>query len=120
MNMRYNDMTGVRDYIQKMVHLQTKLKAHDIPIPDKFINYQALNSLPSSFSQIKTVYNTLNQTWGVNDLITKCSTRSQNLLEIVHTNISGPTPLPCVATSTSLHSLMISPNVRPEKFQFLE
>ena len=30
MNMRYNDMTGVCDYILKMVHLQTKLKAHDI------------------------------------------------------------------------------------------
>ena len=50
MNMRYNDMTLVRDYILKMVHLQTKLKAHDIPIPDKFIVHQALNSLPSSFS----------------------------------------------------------------------
>ena len=62
MNMRYNDMTGVRDYILKMVHLQTKLKAQDIPIPDKFIVHQALNSLPSSFSQIKTAYNTLNQT----------------------------------------------------------
>ena len=34
MNMRYNDMTGARDYILKMVHLQTKLKAHDISIPD--------------------------------------------------------------------------------------
>ena len=50
MNMRYNDMTGVRDYILKMVHLQTKLKALDIPIPDKLIVHQALNSLPSSFS----------------------------------------------------------------------
>ena len=50
MNMRYNDMIVVRDYILKMVHLQTKLKAHDIPIPDKFIVHQALNSLPSSFS----------------------------------------------------------------------
>ena len=37
MNMRYNDMIGVHDYILKMVHLHTKLKAHDIPIPDKFI-----------------------------------------------------------------------------------
>ena len=62
MNIRYNDMTGACDYILKMVHFQTKLKAHDIPIPDKFIVHQALNSLPSSFSQIKTTYNTLNQT----------------------------------------------------------
>ena len=54
MNMRYNDMTRVRDYILKMVHFLTKLNAHDIPIHDKFIIHQALNSLPSSFSQIKT------------------------------------------------------------------
>ena len=60
MNMRYNDMKGVREYILKMVHLQTRLKALDIPIPDKFIVHQALNTLPYSFSQIKTAYNTLN------------------------------------------------------------
>ena len=35
MNMRYNDMKGVREYILKMVHLQTRLKALDILIPDK-------------------------------------------------------------------------------------
>ena len=79
MNMRYNDITGVRDYILKMVHLQTKLKAHDIPIPDKFIFHQTLNSLTSSLSQIKTAYNTLNQTWGVNDLITKCVAEEEKL-----------------------------------------
>ena len=79
MNMRYNDKTGVCDYILKMVHLQTKLKAHDIPIPDKFIVHQTFNSLPSSFSQIKTAYNTLNQTWGVNDLITKCVAEEEKM-----------------------------------------
>ena len=62
MNMRYNYMTGVCDYILKIVHLQTKLKAHDIPILDKFIVHQALNSLSYSFNQIKTANNTLNQT----------------------------------------------------------
>ena len=37
MNMRYDDMKGVREYILKMVHFQTRLKALDIPILDKFI-----------------------------------------------------------------------------------
>ena len=55
------------------------MKAHDIPIPDKFIVHQALNSLPSSFNQIKTTYNTLNKTWGVNDLITKCVAEEEKL-----------------------------------------
>ncbi|RVW21782.1 Retrovirus-related Pol polyprotein from transposon TNT 1-94 [Vitis vinifera] len=79
MNMRYDDMKGVREHILKMVHLQTRLKALDIPIPDKFIVHQALNTLPSSFSQIKTAYNTLNQSWGVNDLITKCVAEEEKL-----------------------------------------
>ncbi|RVW71868.1 hypothetical protein CK203_061129 [Vitis vinifera] len=51
---------------------ETGLKALDNPIPDKFIVHQAFNTLPSSFNQLKTAYNTLNQFWGVNDLITKC------------------------------------------------
>ncbi|KAL6347706.1 hypothetical protein AAG906_026235 [Vitis piasezkii] len=46
---------------------------------DKFIVHQALNTLPSSFSQIKTAYNTLNQSWGVNDLITKCVVEEEKL-----------------------------------------
>nr|CAN60060.1 hypothetical protein VITISV_038796 [Vitis vinifera] len=79
MNMRYDDMKGVREYILKMVHLQTRLKALDIPIPDKFIVHQALNTLPFSFSQIKAAYNTLNQSWGVNDLITKCVAEEEKL-----------------------------------------
>ncbi|RVW65224.1 Retrovirus-related Pol polyprotein from transposon TNT 1-94 [Vitis vinifera] len=35
--------------------------------------------LPSSFSQIKVAYNTLNQSWGVNDLITKCVAEEEKL-----------------------------------------
>ena len=54
MNMRYDDMEGVHEYILKMVHLQTRLKALDIPIPNKFIIHQALDTLPFSFNQIKT------------------------------------------------------------------
>ena len=65
-------MKGVREHILKMVHLQTRLKALDIPIPDKFIVHQALNTLPSSF-------NTLNQSWGVNDLITKCVAEEEKM-----------------------------------------
>ena len=79
MNIRYDDMKGVREYILKMVHLQTRLKALDIPIPDKFIVHQALNTLPFSLSQIKTAYNTLNQSWGVNYLITKCVVEEEKL-----------------------------------------
>ena len=72
-------MKGLHEYILKMVHFQIRLKALDIPIPDKFIVQWAFNTLPSSFSQIKTAYNTLNQSWGVNDLITKCVAEEEKL-----------------------------------------
>ena len=65
-------MKGVCKYILKMVHLHTRLKTLDITIPNKFIVHQALNTLPSSFS-------TLNQSWGVNDLITKCVAEEEKL-----------------------------------------
>jgi len=32
---RYNITKSVRDYIMKMMHIQTKLKTHEIPIPDE-------------------------------------------------------------------------------------
>ncbi|KAJ7975971.1 Retrovirus-related Pol polyprotein from transposon TNT 1-94 [Quillaja saponaria] len=55
-----------------MVHVQTKLKNKEIPIPYSFVVHHSLNSLPLDFSQIKTAYNTQNESWTINDLISKC------------------------------------------------
>ncbi|GAV88523.1 UBN2 domain-containing protein, partial [Cephalotus follicularis] len=55
--LRYDGLGGVREHILRMVHLQSKLRARDISLPDSYIVSHALNSLPISFSQIKTVYN---------------------------------------------------------------
>ncbi|KAJ7959777.1 Retrotransposon protein, putative, Ty1-copia subclass [Quillaja saponaria] len=56
--MRYENGTGVQEFILKMVHVQTKLKNKEIPIPDSFVVHHSLNSLPPDFSQNKTAYNT--------------------------------------------------------------
>ncbi|GAV86359.1 UBN2 domain-containing protein [Cephalotus follicularis] len=56
--LRYDGLGGVREHILRMVHLQSKLKARDIPLPDSYIVSHVLNSLPVSFSQIKIGYNT--------------------------------------------------------------
>ncbi|KAF7826463.1 UBN2 domain-containing protein [Senna tora] len=69
--MKYDNSSGVREYILHMVHVQTNLKSLNIILLDTFMVPHTLNSLPSEFTQIKTEYNTGDTTWSVNDLITK-------------------------------------------------
>ncbi|GAV85523.1 UBN2 domain-containing protein [Cephalotus follicularis] len=57
-NMMYDGNGGVKDYVIRMVDYQTKLKALKVDLPDICIVHQALNTLPSKFSIIKTNYNT--------------------------------------------------------------
>ena len=56
-DMKYDNIGGVREFILKMVHVQTKLKSHDIDLNENFIVSHALNCLPAEFTQIKTAYN---------------------------------------------------------------
>lgn len=44
MNMKYDNNRGVREFILKMVHVQTKLKSHDIDLDENSIVSHALNS----------------------------------------------------------------------------
>ncbi|GAV84562.1 hypothetical protein CFOL_v3_28006, partial [Cephalotus follicularis] len=47
--LRYDSLGGVREHILRMVHLQSKLRARDILLPDSYIVSRAVNSLPISF-----------------------------------------------------------------------
>ncbi|GFY87618.1 hypothetical protein Acr_05g0012570 [Actinidia rufa] len=71
-SLRYDSQSGVREYVLKLVFLQSKLRGLNVTLPDDFIVHHALNSLPLEFSKIKTAYNTQNESWTVNDLIAKC------------------------------------------------
>ena len=61
-SMRYEGVGGVREYIIKMVHLQSQLKALDIVLPDACIVHQALNTLPPEFGIFVTTYNSQDET----------------------------------------------------------
>ncbi|XP_062075018.1 uncharacterized protein LOC133779031 [Humulus lupulus] len=69
---KYDETKGVRDFILKIVNVQSQLKDRKIHLPDSYIIHHALNALPASSNLIKTTYNTYNQTWSINDLISKC------------------------------------------------
>ncbi|KAF7833347.1 Retrovirus-related Pol polyprotein from transposon TNT 1-94 [Senna tora] len=59
--------------------VKTKLKVHKIPLPDDYVIYAALYSLPPEFSPIKTAYNTQDEAWSINSLISKCVAEEEKL-----------------------------------------
>ncbi|PHT40058.1 Subtilisin-like protease SBT3.3 [Capsicum baccatum] len=66
---RYDFIGSVRDYILKMVHIQSKLKTLEITLPDIYIVQSALKSLPAEFNQMKTTYNTQYEPWSISKCI---------------------------------------------------
>ena len=79
MNIKYDNVGDVREFIMNIVHIQTKLKSHQIDFNEKFIVKYALNSLPTNFTQIKIAHNTIGEKWIMNDFITKCVVNEEKL-----------------------------------------
>ena len=77
--MSYNSADGVRAYILRMIGVRDKLKSFEIPILDNFIINHTLNSLPPKFSQLKTTFNTQNESWTLDELIFKCDVEENKL-----------------------------------------
>ncbi|GAV62998.1 UBN2 domain-containing protein [Cephalotus follicularis] len=78
-NMKYDGNGGVRDYVIRMVNYHTKLKALKVDLPDTCIVHQALNTLPPEFSIIKTNYNSQDESWSINDLISRVVAEEEKL-----------------------------------------
>ena len=71
-NMRYDGVSGIRPYILKMQDIANRLSSLKITIDESFLVHQALNSLPTKFGQLKSIYNAQSETWNVNQLISVC------------------------------------------------
>ena len=71
-NMRYDGVSGIRPYILKMQDIANHLSSLKITIDESFLIHQALNSLPTQFGQLKSIYNAESVTWNVNQLISVC------------------------------------------------
>ncbi|GAV85333.1 UBN2 domain-containing protein [Cephalotus follicularis] len=78
-NMKYDGNGGVRDYVIHMVDYQNKLKPLKVDLPDTCIVYQALNTLPHEFSIMKTNYNSQDESWSINNLISKVIAEEEKL-----------------------------------------
>lgn len=58
--------------------MQSKLNNGNILINDNYIIYYTINSFPTEFTQIETVYNIIRVDWIVYDLITRCVVERRN------------------------------------------
>ncbi|XP_052117615.1 uncharacterized protein LOC127747595 [Arachis duranensis] len=68
-SMRYKGKGNIREYIMKMSHLVSKLKALKLELFEDLLVYFILIFLPAHFGQFKVSYNTLKDTWSLNELI---------------------------------------------------
>lgn len=70
---RYDDSSGVREHIMKMIDVASKLNELEVPISDPILVNMAINSLSSKFEHLKVSYNTQKETWDLNELISICA-----------------------------------------------
>ena len=71
-SMRYKGKGNIREYIMEMSHLVSKLKALTLELSEDLLVHFILISLPAHFGQFKVSYNTLKDTWFLNELISHC------------------------------------------------
>lgn len=55
-----------------MQDLADRLNSLKVTNTEPFLVHQALNSLPHTFSHVRTIYNAQKETWNVNQLISVC------------------------------------------------
>ncbi|KAF7827207.1 Retrovirus-related Pol polyprotein from transposon TNT 1-94 [Senna tora] len=71
-SMKYTGTKAVREHIMQMQDIVAQLKSMDIEITDSFLVLLILNSLPSRFGRFKITYNTHNENWSINELLSMC------------------------------------------------
>ncbi|XP_020989655.1 uncharacterized protein LOC110276902 [Arachis duranensis] len=68
-SMRYKGKGNIREYIMKISHLPSKLKTLKLELSENLLVHFILISLLAHFGQFKVSYNTLKDTWSLNELI---------------------------------------------------
>ncbi|ONI04080.1 hypothetical protein PRUPE_6G301400 [Prunus persica] len=67
-NMKYEGGGSVREHLMGLMDIATKLNMLKVPIAPNYLVHIAQESLP--YEQMKSTYNTLNEDWTIDDLIT--------------------------------------------------
>ncbi|XP_073057360.1 uncharacterized protein [Primulina eburnea] len=78
-SMRYRDKGNIREYITKMSHLASRLKALKLDLFEDLLVHLVLIFLPPQFNQFKVSYNCQKDTWPLNELISHCVQEEERL-----------------------------------------
>ena len=70
--LKYDGNGSVREHIMHKVQLNGKLRDLKMGVADAQLVHDALWSLPSTFSQLRSTYNALEVKWTINKLISVC------------------------------------------------
>uniref|UniRef100_A0A2N9HJJ0 Reverse transcriptase Ty1/copia-type domain-containing protein n=1 Tax=Fagus sylvatica TaxID=28930 RepID=A0A2N9HJJ0_FAGSY len=64
----YDGTTGIREHIMRMTNLAMRLRDMKVDIPDSYLVWLILESLPDQFSALKTSYNVVKGEWGLDEM----------------------------------------------------
>ena len=64
----YDDTTGVREHVMRMTNLAMRLRDMKVDMPDSYLVWLILESLPDQFSALKTSYNVVKGEWGLDEM----------------------------------------------------
>ena len=77
--MKYKDKGNIREYIMKMSHLASKLKALGLDLFNDLVMHLVLIYLLAQFNQFKVNYNCQKEKWNLNELISFCVQEEKRL-----------------------------------------
>lgn len=78
-SMKYKGKGNIQEYIMKMSHLASKLKALGLDLFDDLVVHLVLISLSTQFNQFKVSYNCQKEKWNLNELISFCVQEKERL-----------------------------------------
>ena len=67
-NTQYDGVSRVREHILKMTSYHKKLKDMDVNLPNDYLVFKILESLPPQFGNLRSQYNTQRDTWNITEL----------------------------------------------------
>jgi hypothetical protein len=71
-SLKYSGFGGVRGHILELININNRLRDMLMGVKDEQVVHHALDTLPSSFSQLRTSYNTQKENWTLDELISIC------------------------------------------------
>ena len=70
--LKYNGNGSIRNHIMKLIELNSRLRELEQGVKNEQLVHHALDSLPPSFSVLRTSYNAQKENWSLDDLISIC------------------------------------------------